>query len=693
MRTHIVFIPALLLVTNLACSASSTDAADIGDIATEQQAATSDNAVAPVLFVPSDLTPNTLALPFIDRQMQLVQRWYGEAFSGVTFTLLPTVVIRGTQPLASYYSCTPTSKTCDPTQDLYARVESDLIRILGSNPLPANRAYGVFFQNNGKGAACLGGNPGMGVPGRMFLVGADSLLEDCNAPGCRAWGGNGGVAHELGHALGLGDGGDPWWTLMNTGFYSFPHSFFNDSQKSELLANGFLNQNSLLANGGFENACTTGWTVEYGQPGCVTGDPSEARIRSGGSTLRLGAGSHVVQETVAVQASKAYGLSGWLNVPAQPTSARLSVKLMAQSSSGSTLATATMADIGTSGTAGWTRFAKSLLMPTGTVKARIEISGAVTGEAFLDDFDFVADASAPPAPLPITYADKAQVATLQPTLAWSDAVKATSYRVQVSRYSSFSPTVVDTTVATPSYQVPSGLLSYNITYYWRVQASNLGGSSAWSRTSTVRPSSTTYGDEFQGGGLAPGWTKIREDGSHWRLDGAGQRLLIIDAMTGDLQTNNNAKNVMVRAAPSGNFEATTLVDMQSPWFWDSQGNPYLAAPSNTQRAGLIVYVDDNNYIQIGRVYSDGYALELITEINGTATVTRLYGTPQAVRITRVGSTYTAYYSNDSFNWIKLGSSVTQSTWTNARIGLAAYNPLAQQDYYEGHFDWLRVTSY
>jgi hypothetical protein len=28
-----------------------------------------------------------------------------------------------------------------------------------------------------------------------------------------------------------------------------------------------------------------------------------------------------------------------------------------------------------------------------------------------------------------------------------------------------------------------------------------------------------------------------------------------------------------------------------------------------------------------------------------------YGNPQAVRITRVGSTYTAYYSNDSFNWV------------------------------------------
>jgi hypothetical protein len=525
----------------------------------------------------------------------------------------------------------------------------------------------------------------MGVPGRMFLVGADSLLEDCYAAGCRAWGSNGGVAHELGHALGLPDDtAEPGWNLMNRGFYNFPHAMFRDDQLSMLLSNGFLNQNSLLVNGGFENACTAGWTVEYGQPACVTGAPSETRVRSGGSTLRLSGGTPVLQETVAVQASKAYALSAWLNVPPQPIGARLSVNFMAQNSSGSTLAAATMADVGASGTSGWTRFSKSLLMPVGTVKARIEISGVVTGEAFLDDFALVADTSAPPVPLPVGYADKAQVSTTQPTLAWSDEVKATSYHLQVSRYSTFNPTVVDTYATTPSYRIPSPL-SNNTKYYWRVQASNLGGTSAWSRTSTVYPSTAAYGDEFQGSSLASGWTKIREDTSHWWLYGDGQRMLMLDALTGDLQANNNAKNVMLRAAPPAGFEATTFVEMSSP---------SLAALANTQRAGLIVYSDDDHYMQIGRVYSDGGGVELITENGGSPSTTLFYGNPQAVRITRVGSTYTAYYSNDSFNWVKLGSSLTpQSPWINVRIGLVAYNPLSQPNVAEGHFDWLRVTNY
>jgi len=37
-----------------------------------------DYAVTPFLFVPNDLTPHSLGLQTIDRQMQLFQRWYAE---------------------------------------------------------------------------------------------------------------------------------------------------------------------------------------------------------------------------------------------------------------------------------------------------------------------------------------------------------------------------------------------------------------------------------------------------------------------------------------------------------------------------------------------------------------------------------------------------------------------------------------
>ena len=71
--------------------------------------------------------------------------------------------------------------------------------------------------------------------------------------------------------------------------------------------------------------------------------------------------------------------------------------------------------------------------------------------------------------------------TLTPTLGWSSSSGATQYRVQISSDSNFASTVLDVPGLTnPAYVVPSGVLSNYIVYYWRVNASNAGGSSNWS---------------------------------------------------------------------------------------------------------------------------------------------------------------------------------------------------------------------
>jgi len=70
-----------------------------------------------------------------------------------------------------------------------------------------------------------------------------------------------------------------------------------------------------------------------------------------------------------------------------------------------------------------------------------------------------------------------QPATL--TLQWNATPRAEKYRLQLSTTADFSMTVVDdSTLATTSRQV--GPLANNITYYWRVRAKNVGGTSAWS---------------------------------------------------------------------------------------------------------------------------------------------------------------------------------------------------------------------
>ncbi len=89
---------------------------------------------------------------------------------------------------------------------------------------------------------------------------------------------------------------------------------------------------------------------------------------------------------------------------------------------------------------------------------------------------------------PSTPPDKPQLLTptnlstgqpLNPTLGWGSAANATAYRIQVSDQSDFSNLVfVKSDIQTTSVQ-PDGL-AYVTKYYWRVQAFNAAGNSAWS---------------------------------------------------------------------------------------------------------------------------------------------------------------------------------------------------------------------
>jgi len=97
-------------------------------------------------------------------------------------------------------------------------------------------------------------------------------------------------------------------------------------------------------------------------------------------------------------------------------------------------------------------------------------------------WSFTTEPPPPPVPSAPTLASPANGATgvsTSPTLTWNASSGATSYRLQVSTSSNFSTTVVDqSNITTTSYRV-SGLAA-STTYYWRVNASNAGGTSPWS---------------------------------------------------------------------------------------------------------------------------------------------------------------------------------------------------------------------
>jgi hypothetical protein len=104
-------------------------------------------------------------------------------------------------------------------------------------------------------------------------------------------------------------------------------------------------------------------------------------------------------------------------------------------------------------------------------------------------WSFTTMATVPAAPTLLSPANNATGVSITPTLSWNASSGATSYRLQVSTKNDFTTTVFDQSgINGTSYTVPSGKLSANITYYWRVNATNAGGTSAWS---SVRSFTTT----------------------------------------------------------------------------------------------------------------------------------------------------------------------------------------------------------
>ncbi|MHB1050334.1 MAG: ice-binding family protein [Bacteroidota bacterium] len=87
---------------------------------------------------------------------------------------------------------------------------------------------------------------------------------------------------------------------------------------------------------------------------------------------------------------------------------------------------------------------------------------------------------APPAvPILVSPLNAATNQTVNPTLIWNDVSGAETYRLQVSTSNTFATTVYNDSTRTSTSQVVTGL-SIGTTYYWRVNAKNIAGTSAYS---------------------------------------------------------------------------------------------------------------------------------------------------------------------------------------------------------------------
>jgi hypothetical protein len=118
---------------------------------------------------------------------------------------------------------------------------------------------------------------------------------------------------------------------------------------------------------------------------------------------------------------------------------------------------------------------------------RVNARNASGTSAFSNTFSFTTAAAPPPPPPPpaqptlSTPINGANNVVVNPTLVWSAAAGATDYRLQVSTSNAFNATVVDQAGITATSAGISGL-NNSTQYFWRVNARNASGTSAFSNT-------------------------------------------------------------------------------------------------------------------------------------------------------------------------------------------------------------------
>ena len=120
----------------------------------------------------------------------------------------------------------------------------------------------------------------------------------------------------------------------------------------------------------------------------------------------------------------------------------------------------------------------SSLQPNTTYHYRVK-AVSIGGTSYGNDQTFTTILSIPNAPTLLTPADNAGSVSTSPILTWNSVTGASTYGLQVSTDYNFSTFIFAQGGLTNTSQALSGLQNGTI-YYWRVNATNISGTSAWS---------------------------------------------------------------------------------------------------------------------------------------------------------------------------------------------------------------------
>ena len=182
--------------------------------------------------------------------------------------------------------------------------------------------------------------------------------------------------------------------------------------------------------------------------------------------------------------------------------------------------------------------------------------------------------------------------------------------------------------------------------------------------------------------LADDWQWVNEDSENWSLSEVPGALQI--NVDGGQVSDETIRNLLLRAAPAGNFQIETKVTFKPK--------------SDFQIAGLIVYESPPNIIQAGHAFCDlpdvcvGEGLYVDYYNNGnfvTPNFAAAYTNSDVyLRLVRQGDTYTFQSSSNGSEWILRGGTV--STMNPLQIGLVAGQNSV--DLIPALFDYFEVRS-
>ena len=193
-------------------------------------------------------------------------------------------------------------------------------------------------------------------------------------------------------------------------------------------------------------------------------------------------------------------------------------------------------------------------------------------------------------------------------------------------------------------------------------------------------------DEFSGTELdKTRWSAIVREtqGGYAVSDG----FLRLPTVRSDIYANmNGAPNLILQPAPSGAWMVTTKVTVD--------------IAQEYQKAGLVVYGDDDNWAILNPVYAGGRWVEFIRETNGVPRnenpndqipVPTGASNTYYLRIASDGTELTAAYSPDGQTWTPVGRPALLAGIENPRIGVYAVKSLTDAPTIEALFDWVRIS--